>query len=420
MSQANDFKFLDAFHPIFYSDKTYYILSGGRGAGKSTQVAAYFVMKLFQPEYARMVVARYTLRSITNSIYRDILDLIDKWGVKDHLRITGDEIVNPINNNMILTHSMKIGEGTMSAKSKGLSNVTHLLIDEATELEHEDEYIKLVDSFRTKGAERKIFLCFNPTSKNHWLFRRFYLPDCSPHPKWLDDHCFLHTTYKDNLENLDPSKVAEWDRMAERDPDYYRHHLLGQWRDVSEGQVFKNWNWNYFEPPADAEITYGLDFGFSRDPSACIKIQKRGNRLWISEVLYQQGLTNEDLAKSLVKAGVSPHDVIIGDAAEPKSLETLRRLGFRNIRPCVKGPDSIRAGIDAICSYEVYADPMSFNLRMEYDNYVYRSGTDTPADDWNHLCDALRYGVGTRMQIGSSSGYSLVGSGSKNRALLDF
>jgi hypothetical protein len=63
---------------------------------------------------------------------------------------------------------------------------------------------------------------------------------------------------------------------------------------------------------------------------------------------------------------------------------------------------------------------MSFNLRLEYDNYYYREGTDKPIDDYNHIMDALRYAVGTRLQIGASSGYSLVGSGSKNRALLDF
>ena len=163
----SEFNFLPAYAPIFYSDKTYFLISGGRGSGKSTQVAGYFLMKLFKPEYFRGVVARYTLRSIQNSIYRDILDLIDKWGVKDHLVITGDEIKNPVTGNMIITHSIKIGEGAMSAKSKGLSNVSHLLIDEFTELESEEEYIKLVDSFRTKGAERKIFLCFTGSRISH-------------------------------------------------------------------------------------------------------------------------------------------------------------------------------------------------------------------------------------------------------------
>ena len=411
---ANNFKFPDAYHPIFYSDKTYFIITGGRASGKSTTVAAAFLVWLFGDTYFRGVVSRYTLRSISSSIYRDILDLIDKWGLKDHVKITGEEIVNPKNGNMIITHALKISENSASAKSKGLANCTHLLVDEALEMEREEEYIKLIDSFRMKGVDRKIFLCLNPGAKSHWIFKRFYTPDGGPHPKWAEDHCFIHTTYKDNEENLDPKKIAEWERMAKIDPEYFDHHILGNWRNLHEGQVFTKWNWSYFEPDPEAEVVYGLDFGFMRDPSACVKVMKKGQRLWIQEVLYQQGLTNEDLSQRLLKAGVSQHASIVGDSAEPKSLETLRRLGWRNIRPALKGQDSVRAGIDTINSYEVYADPMSFNLRLEYDNYVYRQGTDKPVDDWSHLMDALRYAVGTQLRIGSSSAYALAGPRSRH------
>jgi phage terminase large subunit len=298
--------------------------------------------------------------------------------------------------------------------------VTHLLIDEATEMPSEDEYIKLIDSFRTKGAERRIFLCFNPTSKNHWIFQRFYLPDGSPHPKWSIDHAFLHTTYHDNAEHLDPSKIAEWERMRSIDPSYYEHQILGKWKDVGEGQVFKNWDWTYFEPDAESETILGLDFGFAHDPTALVEVKKRGGKLWVRELLYQTGLTIDDLHRAMTKAKIPQHAVIVADSADPRSIETLRRLGWRGIRPCVKGPDSIRAGIDTINSYQVHADAMSFNLRLEYDNYYYREKTDSPIDNYNHIMDALRYAVGTKLQIGSSSGYSLVGSGSRNRALLDF
>jgi phage terminase large subunit len=413
----NSFKFLDAYAPIFYSDKTYFIISGGRASGKSTQVAAFFLVKLFGNDYFRGVVSRYTLRSISSSIYRDILDLIDKWGVANRVVITGEEIRNPANGNMIITHALKISESSASAKSKGLSNVTHLLIDEATEMTEESEYIKLIDSFRTKGAERKIFLCFNPTSKAHFLFKRFYLPDGRPHPQWEIDHCFLHTTYHDNAEHIDPSKIAEWERMKTYDPAYYNHQILGHWADVGEGQVFTQWNWSYFEPDPEAEVVYGLDFGYAKDPSACVKIWKRGRKLWLQEVLYETGLTNEDLSAALVKKGIEKGAALVADSAEPKSIETLRRLGWRNIRPSLKGNDSIRNGIDTVHSYEVFADPMSFNLRLEYDNYVYRSGTDKPVDDWCHLMDALRYGVGTSLRIGSASNYALAGARGRDKLL---
>ena len=410
---ANNFTFPQAYAPIFHSDKTYYLISGGRASGKSTTIAAYFVMRLFGEDYFRGVVARYTLRSISSSIYRDILDLIDSWGLTNKVKITGDEIVNPVNGNMILTHALKLTEGSMSAKSKGLANCSHLLIDEATELNDEDEYVKLIDSFRMKVAERKIFLCFNPTSKSHWLYKRFFLPDGQPNPKWEIDHEFIHTTYKDVAEHLDPKKMAEWERYAKTDPEYYAHQILGHWANVGEGQVYKNWNW-YWLPDAECEVSYGLDFGFSNDPTALIEVRKRGQRLWIKELIYETGLTLEDVSKRMNKLGVPRDAWITADSADPRGIETLKRLGWRNIQPSVKGSDSIRYGIDTVRSYEVYADPSSENLRLEYDNYVYRSGTDKPVDSWNHLMDALRYTVAKRMKIGvPESRYALVSSRSR-------
>jgi phage terminase large subunit len=224
----SEFKFLDAYAPIFYEDKTYWIISGGRGSGKSTNIAAYFIMKLMGNDYFRGVVARYTSKAVTNSIYQDMLDLINSWNIKPYLEITGDQIKNKLNDNMIITHSMKLAEGTMTARGKGLARVTHLLIDEATELPDENEYIKLVDSFRHKGSERRIFLLFNPTTRSHWIFKRFYLPDGTPNPKWLNNHGFLHTTYKDNEYNLDHLKVAEWESLSFNDPEYFEHHILGK------------------------------------------------------------------------------------------------------------------------------------------------------------------------------------------------
>lgn len=390
---SKQFKFLDAYHPIFYEDKTYWILSGGRASGKTTNVAAYFVMKLMSPDYFRGVIARYTSRALTNSIYRDIVDIISDWGLAPYIEVKGDEICSKTNSNMIITHSMKLAEGTITARGKGLARVTHLLIDEATELPSEEEYLKLIDSFRTKGVERRIFLLFNPTSKSHWIYKRFYLPDGKPNPKYEANHGYIHTTYKDNEVNLDPSKVKEWEDALYSDPAYYSHHILGQWRDIGEGAVFKNWSFEYL-PDQEAEIVYGLDFGFASDPTALVKVKKRDKRLWVEEVLYHKGLTTEDLSGLMESAGVPKHASIYADSADPRSIETLRRLGWKNIYAAVKGPDSIRSGIDKIHTFQVAANPKSENLIEEYYNYAYRTGTDKPIDSYNHLMDALRYAVG--------------------------
>lgn len=388
----SSFAFLPAYAPIFYQDKTYWVISGGRASGKSTNIAAYFLMRLMGKDYFRGVIARYTSKALTNSIYRDILDLIGQWRLTGYLEIKGDEIRNKLNDNLILTHAMKLAEGTITAKGKGLARVTHLLVDEATELPSEEEYLKLIDSFRQKGSERRIFILFNPTAKSHWLFKRFYLPDGQPNPKWLSTHGYLHTTYMDNKDNLDASKVAEWEALREEDEDYFSHHILGEWRDIGEGQVFKGWHFD-FSPDPEGETLYGLDFGFSTDPTAMVRVQKRGQRLWVEELIYETGLTNEDIYQKLVRLKIPSTATIMADAAEPKTIETLRRLGYRNIQPASKGPDSVRAGIDKLRTFEVHVHPESTNLIQEYYNYAYRTGTDKPVDDYNHLMDALRYAL---------------------------
>ena len=387
-----EFKILPAYAPVFYQDKTYWVISGGRGSGKSTNIAAYFLIKLMDKEYFRGVIGRYTQKALTNSIYRDITDLITQWNLDTYLEIKGDEIRNKLNDNMILTHALKLAEGSMTAKGKGLARVTHLLLDEATELPSEEEYLKLIDSFRQKGAERKIFLLFNPTAKSHWIFKRFYLPDGQPNPKWLKNHGFLHTTYLDNSDNLDPTKVAEWEDLAQQDADYFAHHIMGEWRDIGEGQVFKGWHFEH-NPDPEAEVVYGMDWGFASDPTALVRVHKRGKKLWVEELLYSTGLTNEDIFDRMVSLGIPKDAVIYADSAEPKAIETIRRLGYRNIRPTAKGPDSVRAGIDKVRTYEVHVHPQSSNLIEEYYQYAYRSGTDKPIDAYNHAMDSLRYAV---------------------------
>jgi phage terminase large subunit len=389
----NQFKILPAYSPLFWSDKPYYLISGGRASGKSTNCAAFLIIKLFEEEYNRIVVARYTQKSIKSSIYQDILDLLDQWKLKPFVEITGDTITHKVTGNQIITHAFKLSDGTQVAKGKGIANPNILFIDEFTEIDNEQEWIKLVDSFRKKGSERKIIMAFNPTSKASWIFQKFYLPDGSPNPDLLKRTEYIHTTYVDNAENLDPTKIAEWEETRLTDPHYFNHHILGHWADIGEGQIFTDWTFTTEGASDDAETLYGMDFGFAQDPTTLIEVKKKGTKIWLKELIYQTGLTNEDIVKKLQLLGLDKKSVIFADSAEPKSIETLRRAGFLNVRPAVKGPDSVRFGIDKIKSYTIFADARSKNLLTEYNNYSWRTGTDQPIDKWNHLMDAIRYAL---------------------------
>jgi phage terminase large subunit len=398
------FTFLDPYAPLFWSDKTYYLISGGRASGKSTQVAAYFLVKLMGDEFFRGVISRYTQKSIKSSIYRDILDLAEQWGIKSMLKMDGDEIINPSNGNMIITHAMKLAEGVMTAKGKGLARVTHLLIDEATELPSEEEFIKLNDSFRTKGVERKIFIVFNPTTVRHWIHKRWYI-DGKPNPKWKDDHEYIHTTYHCNSHNLDQKKIEEWERMQWMDPEYYSHHILGEWNEGLQGRIFRDWSFDYMPDP-EAQIFYGLDFGFTNDPTALVEIKKRGDKIWLRELIYDTGLTNADISTLMEREGIKKTAMIVADSAEPKSIAELQRLGWRNLTGAYKGPDSVRNGISRLKTLKVHVDPKSNNLVDEYNLYAWDKTGEKPEDNNNHLMDALRYGISKMENNGSYAFYS--------------
>ena len=367
-------------------------------------------MKLFEEDFFRGVISRYTSRTVKFSIYRDILDLLERFGLMTYVEISGDEIRCKLNDNMIITHSFRLADSTMTARGKGLANVTHLIIDEAQELPSEEEYIKVVDTFRVKGVERKIFVVFNPGSKRHWLFKRFFVGSVhQPNPKWLANHLFIHTTYKDNLENLDPSKVAEWDLASLTDPKYYEHHILGEFTDGAEGQIFTDFKVGTPDPLIDYEILYGLDWGFASDPTALIKLWKHNDTIYAKELLYDRNLTIPDLAKRLLALGITKKDVIVADSAEPRSIEELRRLGF-TVTPSYRGPDSVRSGIEKIKRYSVFMDPTSDNLINEVDLYSWNEETDRPVDRWNHLLDAMRYALNAK---GPTGEYGFAG-GSRN------
>ena len=341
-------------------------------------------------DYARIVVARYTQKSIKSSIYQDIQDLIAEWNLSSYLEITGDLIVNKANGNQLMTHAFRLSDLTQTAKGTGISNPNFLFIDEFTEVNDEQEYIKLIDSFRKKGVEKKIIMAFNPTVKSSWIFKRWYLPDGKPNPKWSDDHEFLHLTYLDNKENLDEAKVAEWERAKMADPEYYKHHILGEWSDVGEGQVYKHFQFSKWEPDPTGEIIYGADFGY-KDPMVLIKVIKKSNRIWVEEIIYETEWTIEDVVQRMNALKIPKSATIYCDAAMPGYIETIRRSGFTHTTKAFKGPGSKKVGIDRIKSYEVFVNPKSENIIYEYQNYHYKTGKDEPADGDDHALDALIY-----------------------------
>jgi phage terminase large subunit len=141
-----------------------------------------------------------------------------------------------------------------------------------------------------------------------------------------------------------------------------------------------------------------MDFGFSNDPTALIDCLVINDCLYCDELIYQTGLTNDAISHTMESLGVKKgYDEIFADAAEPKSIEEIRRYDF-NIKSAPKGPDSILAGIQKLNQYKQYWTKRSVNAIKEMRNYRYIETSDgkltnKPVDNWNHTLDARRYGV---------------------------
>ena len=385
------------YKPLVTSESRYFVVTGSRGSAKSFSITSYLVMLMLGESGHTILFTRYSMRSAHISIIPEFLDKIDILGVNDLFNITKDSITCLRTGSKIIFRGIKTSSGMQTANLKSLQGVTTFVLEEAEELMSEDIFDKINLSIRTKGKQNRVILLLNPATKTHWIYQRFF-QDAGVEPGSnieKNNTQYIHTTYLDNIKHLDESFILEVNNMRERNPFKYNHVMLGGWLDSAEGVIYSNWKIGEF----DNSLTplYGVDFGFSVDPTTCIKvaIDTKLKRIYLHEELYKPGLTTTEIYKLLQHLGNSE---IIADSAEPRLIDELKRAGL-NIKPCVKGAGSIVEGITLIQDYEIWVTEESINLVKEFNNYAWsdkKSGT--PIDMYNHLLDALRYAVTHRLK----------------------
>lgn len=204
--------------------------------------------------------------------------------------------------------------------------------------------------------------------------------------------------------------------MRERNPKRARIVCDGDWG-VSEGLIYENWVEKEFDinsvlSTSGIQTTFGLDFGYAVSFNAfiAVAVDLTTRTLWVWDEMYQKGMTNIDITKKIIEMGYGKEH-IIADSAEPKSIYEIQsgfniqvdhngvmmfeRISLPNIRPAMKGPDSVKNGIQRLQSFQMIIHPRCVNTIMELCNYSYdvdQEGafTDKPAKEWDHLMDALR------------------------------
>lgn len=256
-------------------------------------------------------------------------------------------------------------------------------------------------------TKQSVFLDWNPTSA--FWFHEELMGD--------DDVDFIILSYKDN-EGCPESalnfinKAKEKAQTSEYWANWYRVYGLGEIGNL-EGTVFNNWQQvDSIDRTKAKFIGLGLDFGYTNDPTALIAVFMQDGELWLEELLYQTGLTNQDIGNKLKDLSINRSWEIIADSAEPKSIEELRRMGF-NISAVSKGADSIANSIDILQRYRMNVTKISTNLIKELRSYKWKKdksgkALNEPEDYLNHLCDALRYVALKKIGAKNSGRYMIV------------
>jgi len=379
------------YNPLFESKARYFIITGGRGSGKSFAVTVFLTL-LTMSRGIRVLFTRFTMTSAHLSIIPEFLEKIGLLDFEDAFHINKAEVVNAKNKSDILFRGIKTSAGNQTASLKSLQGISTWVLDEAEELVDENIFDTIDLSIREKDIHNRIILILNPVTKEHWIYKRFF------EEKGIEggfngvkgNVCYIHSTYKDNETNLSTSFLERIKSIKHNNFKKYQHKILGGWLAKAEGVVFDNWSIGEFNPDG-LQTSCGMDFGFSVDPDSLteVAIDKKKRKLYIKEHIYRNGLKSNELAQIVLdKVGQS---LIIADSAEPRLIADLRHLGV-NIKPVKKG--TIESGITRMQDYELIITPESTNIAKELNNYIYADkGSKLYVDNYNHAIDGIRYNV---------------------------
>ena len=374
----------------------YRVCKGSRASKKSKTTALWYIYNMMKLQGSNLLVIRKTGRTLKDSCFTEL-----KWAVSrlkvDHLwkfkespleaeyTPTGQKIYFRGLDDPLKVTSITVDVGVLC----------WMWIEEAYEVMKEADFDTLDESIRGECPEhlfKQITLTFNPWNERHWIKKRFFDAE-DP------DVLALTTNYLCN-EWLDKADLAVFERMRTNNPRRYAVAGLGGWG-VVDGLVYENWKEEDFtlaQLPKDAQSAFGLDFGYTNDPTAlfCGFLSLEHRRLYVWDEMYQKGMSNKAIHTEVSRMGYSK-ERITADSAEPKSIDELKGLGLR-VSGAKKGKDSVNNGIQWIQDLEIIIHPRCVNFLTEISMYQWKTDKfnnklNEPEDDNNHLMDAMRYAL---------------------------
>jgi phage terminase large subunit len=378
----------------------YRVVKGSRASKKSKTTALWYITNMMKHPGANTLVVRKTFRTLKDSCFTELKWAINRLCVQDHWKITE----SPLQMEYIPTGQKIYFRGLddplkVTSITVDVGSLCWMWIEEAYEIMNEADFDILDESIRGQvddGLFKQITLTFNPWNEHHWIKKRFF--DAAPDP----DILALTTNYMCN-EFLDAADKKVFETMKKNNPRRYAVAGLGNWG-IVDGLVYENWEEKDFNLEDIKKIkgiksAFGLDFGYTNDPSAlfCGMVDLDSKTIYVFDEMYKEGMSNEAIYDNLVKMGYRK-EKITADSSEPKSIDRLRELGISNIKGARKGKDSVNNGIDFIQDFKIIIHPSCVNFLTEISNYTWDKDKfgkkiNKPIDDFNHLLDAMRYAL---------------------------
>lgn len=397
----------------------YRVVKGSRASKKSKTTALWYIYNMMKYPGANTLVVRKTYRTLKDSCFTELKWAIHRLGVDSHWDIKE----SPLELTYIPTGQKIYFRGLddplkVTSITVDVGSLCWMWIEEAYEIMKEDDFNMLDESIRGEVPEelfKQITLTFNPWNEHHWMKHRFFddfigtdsegKPKYKPrkNPLTKDGEILALTTNYLCNEWLDKADLKVFERMKEQNPRRYQVAGKGNWG-IVEGLIFEKWEEKAFSLDeirriAGIKSAFGLDFGYTNDPSAffCSLIDLNNKVIYVFDEMYQTGLVNSAIYKNIQGMGYVK-EKITADSAEPKSIAELRELGLSHIKGARKGKDSINNGIQYIQNFHIVIHPKCVNFLTEISNYTWSvdkfgKKLNVPIDDFNHLMDAMRYAL---------------------------
>ncbi len=371
--------------------KRLHILQGGSSAGKTIAVLLILINKSQSVKGKTISVVSETLPHLKKGAIRDFLAIMQAHGYyKDDAWNRTDFIYT-----FETGTKLEFFSADTAAKVRGPRRDI-LFVNECNNISYET-YTQL--AIRTN---EEIFLDYNPVSE-FWVHT-----DLIP----SQDHDFAILTYKDN-EGL-PQAIVDEIESRRGNKAFWKVYGEGQ-LGVAEGRIYTNWQL-IDEVPFEAKLyRYGLDFGYSNDPTAIVATYKYNGGFVFDELVYQKGMSNKMIYDAYANFDRA---LTKGDSSEPKSIDELKAYGLL-ILPATKGPGSVNQGIQMIQEQKIYVTKTSLDLLKEYRNYLWEVDDDgkilnVPVGGMDHCLDAVRYALESS-HVGSGEAHQFVPSSIRGR-----